>query len=141
MARSSTLKSKDIARMMQNGRPVRSRSFLVFLEPLSDEDSDGRSTSCKAEPGKIAFIAPKRLGNAVLRNRYKRLLRAAFDRAAKVSEDYYICDKNNIIFMAGNRLADQDFYDIANEMSEIFARAAKKSTSSCDSKTDKRSTL
>ncbi|MCL2438815.1 MAG: ribonuclease P protein component [Coriobacteriia bacterium] len=141
MSQSSTLKSKDIARMMQNGRPVRSRSFLVFLEPLSDEDSDGRSTSCEAEPGKIAFIAPKRLGNAVLRNKYKRLLRAAFDHAVKTSESHYICDKNNIIFMAGNRLAGQDFYDIANEMSEIFARVAEKSTSSCDSKTSKRNTL
>ena len=30
---------------------------------------------CEGDPGRVAFAAPKRLGNAVLRNRSKRVLR------------------------------------------------------------------
>lgn len=32
---------------------------------------------CEGDPGRVAFAAPKRLGNAVLRNRSKRVMREA----------------------------------------------------------------
>jgi|GEM_PF-224404 len=139
MARSNTLKSKDIARMIQNGRPFRSRSFLVFSEAIDDVQSNCSETAVPL--GKVAFIAPKRLGNAVLRNRYKRLLRAAFDQAVQESGNHHICDKNNIIYMAGDKIAKQSFQDVVCEMNATFAKISKKNASACSNKIGKRSTL
>lgn len=60
-----TIKSKrDFERVYATGRRVNHR--LVRMTALVGDEGDF---------GRVAFVAPRRLGNAVLRNRCKRLLR------------------------------------------------------------------
>ena len=61
-----TLKSRsDFERVFTQGK--RYNHPLIRLV-ICDAESEG-------DPGRVAFAAPKRLGNAVLRNRSKRVLR------------------------------------------------------------------
>jgi len=60
--------SADITRVFNQGKRFgRGSSMLLVLE---DEEQHGR-------PGRVAFVAGKKLGNAVWRNRAKRRMRAA----------------------------------------------------------------
>ena len=63
-----TLKSRsDFERVFTQGK--RYNHPLIRLV-ICDAESEG-------DPGRVAFAAPKRLGNAVVRNRSKRVLREA----------------------------------------------------------------
>lgn len=62
-----TIKSKrDFERVFSRGKRANDR--LVRVTALFGDEGD---------LGKVAFVAPKRLGNAVYRNRCKRVLREA----------------------------------------------------------------
>jgi len=65
-------RSADIGRLFADGGVGRSRHVLVRALPREAPDA----------PPRVAVIAPKRLGNAVARNRWKRRLRAAVRRLA-----------------------------------------------------------
>ncbi len=62
----------DIDRLFAGGRRV-SHPALLVLGAASPGGADA--------PGRVIFIAGKRLGNAVLRNRCKRVMRDAMRRA------------------------------------------------------------
>jgi len=121
MTRFNTLSSKDIAATLQSGRRYRSRSLLVFVDPLSASSSE----NAESLSGKLAFIAPKRLGSAVLRNRCKRLLRAGMVSALGVVEVHDIYDKNNIILMATSRTIEVDSVQITEELAQIFDKVVR----------------
>ena len=62
-----TIKSKqDFGRVFSGGKRVNHR--LVRMTVLWQDEGG---------PARVAFVAPKRLGNAVFRNRCKRVLREA----------------------------------------------------------------
>ncbi|TDB38092.1 MAG: ribonuclease P protein component [Actinobacteria bacterium] len=64
--------SADIDRLFKEGRRGTSRLVLVLGLPTPEaRDLPG---------GRVLFVAGKKLGNAVLRNRCKRVLRAAYRR-------------------------------------------------------------
>lgn len=71
-ARSTLKNSQEIDRLFAEGRRVSNPALLVLAVRRSDAAARGR----------IMFVAGKRLGNAVLRNRSKRVLREAARRAA-----------------------------------------------------------
>ena len=65
-----TIKSKaEFGEVFSRGRRYNSR--LLCITVLSDDEGG---------PGKVAFVAAKRLGNAVFRNRCKRVMREAARR-------------------------------------------------------------
>jgi len=74
--------------------------------------------------GKVAFIAPKRLGNAVLRNRCKRLLRAGLAKATEGTGLSSICDNNSIILMATPKTAERNSLQIGEETIELLTKSA-----------------
>jgi len=134
MKKVSTLHSEEIARIIKGGRLYRSRSLLVFVESLGQNGPEGdpRGNSGdesgfdphKCSGGKIAFIAPKRLGSAVLRNRNKRLLRAGFSDALK-SNAAKVLQTNNIILMATARTAEKKSDEIGVELKKVFSLVEK----------------
>ena len=121
MAKFSTLGSKDIAQLLQSGRRYRSRSLLMFVTPAHCE-------AASSTQGKVALIAPKRLGNAVLRNRCKRLLRAGFERSRKNAEISTICDNSSIIFMATPKTSEQSSVQIAEEITRLLTEFSNEVT-------------
>ena len=50
--------------------------------------------TCEGDPGRVAFAAPKRLGNAVVRNRSKRVLRET------ARECGFPCEGRDVILFA-----------------------------------------
>ena len=112
MAGLKNLSSKEIERVLRSGRRYRGRALLIFVKQ-ADPD----------QPGRRAFIAPKRLGSAVLRNRCKRLMRAGFNQAQSAGCSS-IYDYNDIILMATNGTCQQSSVDISEEIRQVFAKVA-----------------
>jgi len=72
-ARGSTIKSsREIDAIFRGGKRTANSSLIVLT----------RSTPTGRDPrGRVAFVAGKKLGSAVTRNRSKRILREAVNRA------------------------------------------------------------
>ena len=77
---------------------------------LKDEEQHDQS-------GRVVFIAGKKQGNAVWRNRAKRRMRAAF---RGIDEIILGCD---ICFLAKNRINDVSFVEITDAMRKALIRA------------------
>ena len=73
--------SREIDRVF--GKAKRSAHPLIIV--LATETPDGRG-----QPGRVAYIAGKKLGNAVIRNRSKRVLREAARRCEGPWDGYDI---------------------------------------------------
>jgi len=87
--------SSDITRVFKQGKRFgRGSSMLLVLE---DERQHGT-------PGRVAFVAGKKLGNAVWRNRAKRRMRAAF-REIEID-----LDGRDVVFVA-NRMTNEIEFD------------------------------
>jgi ribonuclease P protein component len=86
--------STDITRVFKQGtRFGRGSSALILLE--NDEQH--------GQLGRVAFVAGKKLGNAVWRNRAKRRMRAAYQQLGGPWPGF------DIVFIAGRNTADVDF--------------------------------
>lgn len=103
--------SSDITRVFKYGRRFgRGPSMLLVLE---DEKQHGK-------PGRVAFVAGKKLGNAVWRNRAKRRMRAAFQ-----SVDIDL-DGRDVVFVAHRSTNDIDFAKMVDGYREALRRACGK---------------
>ena len=67
--------------------------------------------------GKVAFVAPKRLGNAPVRNRGKRVLREAARACGLPREGY------SVILLATDQTAPAKSPEVARALSSLLARA------------------
>jgi ribonuclease P protein component len=68
------MRSHEVRRVLDVGRPLRGNRVIVFLAPGT---------------GTVAFVAGRKVGTAVDRNRARRILRAAwFDVARGVGNGY-----------------------------------------------------
>ena len=108
---SKNLNSSEIEKVIKNGRRFSSRSFLIFYREID-----------LGRQGKVAFIAPKRLGNAVLRNRSKRLLRSAESEARKEANSDHIYDFFDIIYMANVFTKDRSADEIQKELLKAYKK-------------------
>jgi ribonuclease P protein component len=63
--------AREIDRLFTEGRRAADRDLLVLIAP---------TPGARDPHGRVLFVAGKRLGSAVLRNRCKRVMRAAVDR-------------------------------------------------------------
>ena len=101
-----TIKSKrDFERVFIEGRRANaSRVRIIYMK------DDG------ADTGRVAFVAAKRLGNAVYRNRCKRLLREA-SRACGLPTDSW-----SVILFATRKTHDAQYDDIICDLRELMRR-------------------
>lgn len=71
----------DFVRLQdQPGARIRAKSFLLLIGSHSEPAKAPQAQSAEPRPTRAGFVATKRLGNAVARNRAKRLLRELFRR-------------------------------------------------------------
>ena len=91
--------SADITRVFKQGtRFGRGSNTLIVLK----KEQHGQA-------GRVAFVAGKKQGNAVWRNRAKRRMRAAYQQLGGPWPDY------DIVFVAGRRTVDIDFERMVRE--------------------------
>lgn len=101
-----TLKSaKAFGRVFKQGRRGRASLVRVTALPVPSED------------GSVAFVCAKRLGNAVFRNRSKRVLREAA-RACGLPLSGY-----DIILFATQKTAASHPQDVAKDLTQALNKA------------------
>lgn len=99
-------RSADLKQVRQFGRSLR-HPLVIFLFRKND-----RAVS------RFAFVASRRVGNAVKRNRAKRMLREAVRRYLPVMEPGWDC-----VFIGRAPLAQAHFDDVDTAVTQLLRRA------------------
>jgi ribonuclease P protein component len=93
----------DVYALLQRGSPVHGERVVAFVAPGS---------------GAVAFIAGRRVGDAVQRNRARRILRAAWRQVAEQVDDGY-----DIAWVARAGIAGAKTQDLMAEMTQLLRHA------------------
>lgn len=102
-----TIKSKrDFEKVFSRGKRLNDPLLRIRLAKLDEGDS-----------ARVAFVAPKRLGNAVFRNRCKRVLREAARVCGLPLEGY------NVILFATKETHDSSPADVARSLNRLVKKA------------------
>lgn len=102
-----TIKSRtDFERVFSRGR--RRSDALLRIRVLSTSEG---------EPGRVAFVAAKRLGNAVFRNRCKRVLREAARMCGLPADGY------DVILLATHKTHGSSPADVATALQRLLAKS------------------
>lgn len=89
--------------MLREGRPLHGKLVVSFVAP---------------GPRDSAFIAARRIGGAVQRNRARRILRAAWQQASPQVDEGL-----EVVLVAREAIRGAKTQDLVTEMSELFSRA------------------
>lgn len=102
-----TIKSKrDFERVFSRGRRLNDQLLRIRVA-ASDEGA----------PSGVAFVAAKRLGNAVFRNRCKRVLREAARLCGLPGDGY------DVLLFATSRTHDSSPEQVASSLRKLLKRA------------------
>lgn len=100
-------KSKEFKKVYSFGKSYANKLLVLYVLPNKEKQV------------KIGFSVGKKIGNAVVRNRVKRLIREAYRlNQVKVKKQGV-----NLVFIARNRAKDADFKQIENAALDLFKRA------------------
>ena len=102
------LKAKDFASMRSFGESWSNKSFVLLARKR--EDMYAESTS------RFGFIVSKKIGNAVIRNRFKRQMRNS-------ANGLDVKPGHDIVFIARNRIHECDYKDIRRFMGKLVSGA------------------
>jgi ribonuclease P protein component len=94
------MRSRDVRRMLDSSRPLHGNRVVVFLAPGT---------------GAAAFVAGRKVGNAVDRNRARRILRAAWLEAARGIGNGY-----DAVLVARTAIRGAKTQDLVAEMTELL---------------------
>ena len=110
------LSSQAFGKILREGGTAASNTLVVAALP--------HAKSGDARPTRIGITIPKRTGNAVVRNRWKRLIREAFrlhKDAMPVGYDLIVRPKKG---------AEANFQHIVKELPSVARRAVKRANES-----------
>ena len=102
--------SAEISNLFENGQRINTPFFTLIV--LSDGKQHGRN-------GRAAFVAGKRNGNAVWRNRAKRRMRALFRDSA---DDF---GGMAVVFLARRNINNASYDDLSAHLRKAVKRAHK----------------
>jgi ribonuclease P protein component len=102
-----TIKSKrDFEKVFSCGKRLNDPLLRIRMAKLDEGD-----------PARVAFVAPKRLGNAVFRNRCKRVLREA------ARECGFPLDGYDVILFSTKETHDSSPADVARSLRRLIKKA------------------
>lgn len=102
--------SEEISEVLKKGKKLNGPLLTLFIR----ETPEHRDPS-----GRVAFIAGKRLGNAVWRNRSKRVLRAAFHTAQVDTSNY------DVILMAKKSTQEAGSNAVSEEIVRLLTKCLR----------------
>lgn len=97
------MRSREVRKLLDGGQPLHARRVVAFLSPGS---------------GATAFIAGRRVGAAVQRNRARRVLRSAWQQVAPGVQP-----GNDIAWVARAAIRGAKTQDLVTEMTELLCGA------------------
>ncbi len=104
----SITSSDEIGRLLRSAHRVGAPSVSLYYQTTSKDASS---------PGRVAYIAGRKLGNAVWRNRSKRLLRAALRTAGGPRPGYDLL----LVATRKTQLCTSD--EVAQTLTALFKQA------------------
>jgi ribonuclease P protein component len=87
--------------VLDQGKPLHGGRVILFVAPGS---------------GQTAFVAARRIGGAVQRNRARRILRAAWRQVAPQTDD------RDVVLVAREAIRGATTQDLVTEMTELLHR-------------------
>lgn len=101
--RRSSEHRSDVSRVLHEGRPSHGSRVVAFVAPGS---------------GKVAFVAGRRVGGAVVRNRARRVLRAAWQQLCfRAGGDI------DVVLVARVAIRGAKTQDLVTELDELLTHA------------------
>lgn len=98
-------RSSDIQGVLDKGHKYRGSFFTLFL-------TERVENCCR-----VGFLVPKKLGNAVLRNRVKRLGREAFRRQKSLFDPGL-----DLVFLARTDVKEWNYQQVYKEMADLVRK-------------------
>jgi len=108
----SLSKNEDFKSIL-SGKKISNKYLTIFFKKLSDKNTSRLN---------ISFVAKKKLGNAVIRNRIKRRLRNIFDGIVKNNEVNF---EYSYLFIAKKNVFDDDFEKIKGILTSDLKKIKK----------------
>ena len=102
------LKSKDFASIRSFGDSWSNKSFVLLARKRDNRYAES--------PSRFGFIVSKKIGNAVIRNRFKRQMRNS-------ANGLVVKPGHDIVFIARNRIHECDYQDIRRFMGKLVSVA------------------
>ena len=98
----SLSRNEDFKSLLK-GKKISNKYLTIFFKVLSDKSTNNLN---------ISFVAQKKLGNAVIRNKVKRRLKNIMNNIIKINLKY------SYLFIAKKSILDGNFFDIKETILE-----------------------
>jgi len=108
-------KTHEYDKIYRNSKRISSNNFLFYCRYISDEQK--ASNACVQYP-RLGFVASKKVGNAIRRNKAKRLLRESVRLIFPTLNNTF-----EGILLASPNINSASFDDIQNEILIAFKKA------------------
>ena len=95
--------NKDFLSLL-NGKKISNKYLTIFFKKLSDKKSDKLN---------ISFVTKKKIGNAVIRNKIKRILRNIMNQITKTSKVKF---EYSYLIIVKQSINNAKFIDIKNTL-------------------------
>ena len=97
------MRARDVQRVLGEGKPMRGTRVVLFVAP---------------GPGGSAFVASRRVGGAVQRNRARRILRAAWHEVTRVEPQ--VASRYDVVLVARQGIRGAKTQDLVADMTELL---------------------
>jgi ribonuclease P protein component len=100
-------KNEDFQTVFKQGKSIANRQFVIYMLQKPEE-----------REFRIGLSVSKKIGNAVTRNRVKRLIRQVF-----LEEKHRIATGNEFIIIARKPAADMNYHEVKSSLNHLFRKA------------------